>query len=76
MSRYFEDKNELTFPYKEVEEMKEDYPDKEDLLNIIEYNVIDSLKYLSNVSDVRHEEPIEMLNISLTALIDYIREEL
>ena len=64
------------FPYKEVEEMKEDYPDKEDLLNAIEDNVIESLKYLSNVSDVRHEEPLEMLNISLTALIDYIREEL
>ena len=68
--------NNLVFPYKEVEEMKEDYPDKEDLLNAIEDNVIDSLKYLSNVSDVRHEEPIEMLNVSLTALIDYIREEL
>ena len=67
--------NDLMFPYKEVEEMKEDYPDKEDLLNAIEYNVIDSLKYLSNVSDVRHEEPIEMLNVSLTALIDLIREE-
>ena len=64
------------FPYKEVEEMKEDYPDKEDLLNAIEYNVTDSLKYLSNVSDVRHEEPIETLNISLIALINYIREEL
>lgn len=71
-----EHNNDLMFPYKEVEEMKEDYPDKEDLLNAIEYNVIDSLKYLSNVSDVRHEEPIEMLNVSLTALIDYIREEL
>ena len=66
----------LIFPYKEVEEMKEDYPDKEDLLNAIEYNVIDSLKYLSNVSDVRHEEPIEMLNVSLIALINYMREEL
>ena len=71
-----EHKNDLVFPHKEVEEMKEDYPNKEDLLNAIEYNVIDSLKYLSNVSDVRHEEPIEMLNVSLTALIDYIREEL
>ena len=68
--------NNLMFPYKEVEEMKEDYPDKDDLLNAIEYNVIDSLKYLSNVSDVRHEEPIEMLNVSLIALINYIREEL
>ena len=68
--------NNLTFPYKEVEEMKEDYPDKEDLLNAIEYNVIESLKYLSNVSDVRHEEPIEMLNVSLIALINYMREEL
>ena len=68
--------NNLMFPYKEVEEMKEDYPDKEDLLNAIEDNVIDSLKYLSNVSDVRHEEPIEMFNVSLSALIDYIREEL
>ena len=67
--------NNLMFPYKEVEEMKEDYPDKKDLLNAIEDNVIDSLKYLSNVSDVRHEEPIEMLNVSLTALIDYVREE-
>lgn len=70
-----EHNNDLMFPYKEVEEMKEDYPNKEDLLNTIEYNVIDSLKYLSNVSDVRHEEPIEMLNVSLTALIDLIREE-
>lgn len=68
--------NDLMFPLKEVEEMKEDYPDKRDLLNAIEDSVIDSLKYLSNVSDVRHEEPIEMLNVSLTALIDYIREEL
>ena len=71
-----EHNNDLMFPYKEVEEMKEDYPDKEDLLNAIEDNLIDSLKYLSNVSDVRHEEPIEMLNVSFTALIDYIREEL
>lgn len=76
MSRYFEDKNELTFPYKEVEEMKEDYPNKEDLLDTIEYYVIDSLKYLSSESDARHEEPLEMLSVSLTALIDYIREEL
>lgn len=64
------------FPYKEVEEMKKDYPDKEDLLNAIEDNLIDSLKYLSNVSDVRHEEPIEMLSVSLIALINYMREEL
>ena len=68
--------NNLMFPYKEVEEMKKDYPDKRDMLNAIEDNVTNSLKYLSNVSDVRHEEPIEMLNVSLTALIYYIREEL
>ena len=70
-----EHNNDLMFPYKEVEEMKKEYPDMGDLLNAIEYNLIDSLKYLSNVSDVRHEEPIEMLNVSLTALIDLIREE-
>ena len=68
--------NNLMFPYKEVEEMKKDYPDKRDMLNAIEDNVTNSLKYLSNVSDVRHEEPIEMLNVSLTALINLIREEL
>ena len=68
--------NNLTFPYKEVEEMKEDYPNKEDLLDIIEYNVIASLEYLSSESDVRQEEPLEMLSVSLAALIDYIREEL
>ena len=71
-----EDNKDLVFPHKEVEEMKKAHPDKGDLLNAIEVNVIDSLKYLSNVSDVRHEEPIEMLNVSITALIGYIREEL
>ena len=68
--------NNLMFPYREVEEMKKDYPDKKDMLNAIEDSVINSLKYLSNVSDVRYEEPIEMLSVSLTALIYYIREEL
>ena len=65
--------SEKVFPYKEADKLIESETSGKELLNQLQFNILSELEFVSGyMDDVHMQESINELNISITALIEYL----